>query len=328
MATVSITRTWTQGKSSASATFTATYTLDSTINLTRTTLELTNVNLTTSQKLGANTAVEQNNLNIAKQNRDEALQRGLTISFNLNGRDGDNVELWSGSTAAVSFSKKTYYWNRTHSAQNPYVWVRMTGVSHVATAIIVPAKPSYSVTYLANEGSGSTSSQTKWYGENLTLNANKFTRSGYNFYHWNTNTSNTGTTYNAGATYTGNAALTLNAIWNPIITYNPNGGTGSNVTQNKTFGQNISISANKFTRSGYSFYHWNTNTSNTGSTYNPGATYSSNNSLTLYAIWDARVVYDANGGVGTVPPVGLKHVNENLTLADSTSLSKEDYRFK
>lgn len=328
MATVSITRTWTQGKSSASATFTATYTLDSTTNLTRITLELTDVDLTTSQKLGANTTTEQNNLAVAKQNRDNALANGLTISFNLNGRDGDNVELWSGSTAAMAFSKKTYYWNRTHSAQTPYVWVRMSGVSHVAQKITVPAKPSYSVTYRANGGSGSTSAQTKWYGENLTLNDNKFTRSGYNFKHWNTNTTDTGSTYEAKAVYTGNAILTLNAIWNPIITYNPNEGTGSVVTQNKIFGQPIRISANKFTRSGYSFRRWNKNTSDTDSIYYPDDSYTDNVALTLYAIWDARVVYDSNGGVGTVPPVGLKHVNTNLTLADSTSLSKEDYRFK
>lgn len=115
---------------------------------------------------------------------------------------------------------------KTHSAQSISVKVTITstyawsGHSSTASATIsVPAKPSYSITYNANNGSGAPSAQTKWYGENLTLSTTVPTRKGYDFLGWATSSTATTAAYAAGASYTTNEAKTLYAVWK--LAYKP-----------------------------------------------------------------------------------------------------------
>ena len=71
----------------------------------------------------------------------------------------------------------------------------------------------YTVSYNANGGTGTPSSQTKTHGVTLTLSSTKPTRSGYTFLGWSTSSSATSPTYYAGGSYTGNANVTLYAVW-------------------------------------------------------------------------------------------------------------------
>lgn len=71
----------------------------------------------------------------------------------------------------------------------------------------------WTVSYNANGGSGAPGSQTKTYGQNLTLSSTKPTRTGYVFLGWSTSSTATEATYLAGATYTANAGATLYAVW-------------------------------------------------------------------------------------------------------------------
>lgn len=89
--------------------------------------------------------------------------------------------------------------------------------SHDSTDAILYAPAyvtSYAVTYDGNgaEG-GATEAQSKLYDTPLTLRANGFTRRGWGFTGWNTESDGTGTDYAAGASYTANAAVTLYAQW-------------------------------------------------------------------------------------------------------------------
>ncbi len=145
----------------------------------------------------------------------------------------------------------------------------------------------FAVTYSANGGSGAPSSQTKTYGTTLTLSTTKPTRAGYAFWHWNTSSTNGGTTYNSGASYTGNATLALYAIWNPIFSYDANGGTGAPSAQTKTYGSALTLSSTVPTRAGYTFASWNTSKNGTGTSYAAGGTVaaSTNTTATLYAQW-------------------------------------------
>lgn len=98
--------------------------------------------------------------------------------------------------------------------------------STAKATITVPAKPSYTVSYNANNGSGAPSSQTKWYGETLTLSSTIPTRTGYTFLGWSTSSTATSATYSAGGSYTSNSNATLYAVWkarNLIHVYNSNG---------------------------------------------------------------------------------------------------------
>lgn len=230
-------------------------------------------------------------------------------------------------TSSQSFSVSWFGDFTTAPTSNPTNYT-----STVTLSLTIPALASYNVTFNANGGSGAPGTQKKYYGKNLTLSSTKPTRTGYTFVRWNTNTSNTGTAYNPGATYTGNAALTLYAIWKVntwTVTFNANGGSGAPAAQTKTYGVNLTLSSTKPTRTGYNFVRWNTNTSNTGTAYNPGSTYSANAAVTLYAIWQLQtwtVSYNANGGEGA-PANQTKTYGQNLTLS-ATKPTRTGYDFK
>lgn len=160
------------------------------------------------------------------------------------------------------------------------------------THVSVSALPSYTVSYNANGGSGAPGSQTKWYGRTLTLSSSKPSRSGHDFSGWNTNSSGTGTNYSSGGSYTANAGATLYAKWTAhtyTVSYNANGGSGAPGNQTKTYGQNLTLSSTKPTRTNYNFKGWSTSASG-GVVYASGATYTNNSAVTLYAVWELAYV--------------------------------------
>ena len=238
-----------------------------------------------------------------------------------------NVVVGSGKTVTVTLNA-TKTFTRTHSNQSVVLQITGSGPNYpcsISYTHTLYAKPSYNVTYNANGGSGAPSSQTKWYGETLTLTASKPTRTGYAFWHWNTSSSNSGTTYASGATYTTNAALSLYAIWNPVISYDANGGSGAPASQTKTYGVAMALSTTRPTRPGYEFAGWGTSASATTVAYAAGASYTSNDTIKLYAIWNPVISYDANGGSGA-PSSQTKTRGVALTLR-TTKPTRPGYAF-
>lgn len=81
-------------------------------------------------------------------------------------------------------------------------------------------------------------------------------------------------------------AKSLTQVYQRTVSYNANGGSGSMDSQ--TFypddGESVTIKANGFTRSGYSFVNWNTSWDGYGTSYSAGSTYKGNG-MTLYAQW-------------------------------------------
>mgnify|MGYP004493832615 FL=1 len=81
-------------------------------------------------------------------------------------------------------------------------------------------------------------------------------------------------------------AKSLTQVYQRTVSYNSNGGSGSMDSQ--TFypddGESVTIKANGFTRSGYSFEKWLTSPDGSGTSYNAGSTYKGNG-MTLYAQW-------------------------------------------
>lgn len=163
----------------------------------------------------------------------------------------------------------------------------------VSTSYKVPAKPSYTISYNANGGSGAPSAQTKWYGTNLTLSTAKPTRTGYSFSKWNTAANGSGTSYNSGAAYSANAAATLYAQWTAntyAVTFDANGGTGAPANQTKTYGVDLTLSTTKPTRTNYNFLGWAATSTATTPIYSAGAKYTSNAAITLYAVWELAYI--------------------------------------
>ncbi len=89
-------------------------------------------------------------------------------------------------------------------------------------------------------------------------------------------------------------AKSLTQVYQRTVSYKSNGGSGSMDSQ--TFypddGESVTIKANDFTRSGYSFVNWNTSSDGSGTSYNAGAKYSGNG-LSLYAQW--KINFSASG---------------------------------
>lgn len=126
----------------------------------------------------------------------------------------------SENDAEVTLGTKQFTVNKTTSGQTVSAsnTVKLTSVSSgtqtASTSYSIPAKTSYTVSYNANGGSGAPSSQTKWYGTNLTLSSSKPTRKGYTFKCWNTKSDGSGTNYNPSANYTTDgSSVTLYAQW-------------------------------------------------------------------------------------------------------------------
>lgn len=193
-------------------------------------------------------------------------------------------------------------------------------------------KLKYKVYYYGNGGSGVPGTQTKNYGENLTLSSTRPTRTGYSFQGWGKSASTTTVSYSPGGTYTGNAELKLYAIWKIntySVTYHANGGSGAPAGQTKTYGQNLTLSTTKPTRTGYTFKGWGLGAGTTAVAYNPGSVYTENKALDLYAIWEIEqydVVYNANGGSGA-PAAQKKTYGQDLTLSDKKPV-REGYDFQ
>ena len=121
--------------------------------------------------------------------------------------------------------------------------------------------------------------------------------------------------------------ITIPALATYSISYNVNGGSGSFATQTKKINQTIYLYSAKPVRNGYSFLSWNTNAAGTGTNYNPGAAYTTNANLSLYAKWrlNNTITYNANGG-DNPPPKQEKQYQEAVTLT-TLKPSRDGYAF-
>lgn len=199
--------------------------------------------------------------------------------------------------------------------------------SYGSTVSYTVPRPTYTIAYNANGGSGAPGNQTKTYGYNLTLSSTVPTRTGYRFDGWATNSSGA-VAYQPGGTYSANFGVTLYAHWTALYTvaYNGNGAiSGSTASQTKVAGVNLTLQQNGFVRTGYSFKRWNTNTVDTGTAYNAGGIYSANAAVLLYAIWNRTVTYSLNGASGTAPSAQTTIATSVITLASAPT--RENFVF-
>ena len=179
----------------------------------------------------------------------------------------------------------------------------------------------YTVRYDANGGTGAPASQTKTYGVPLTLSVVKPTRAGYEFLGWSTDPMTMLTNYAPGERYTDEASITLYAVWRYVpktytVSYDTNGGGNTPASQTKTEDVTLILTSTIPTRYGYTFRGWATSSSATSATYQAGGSYTANESVTLYAVWEINtytVSFDANGGTNAPNPQKKTH-GQNLIL--------------
>lgn len=145
-----------------------------------------------------------------------------TVTFDLAGgtRTGGGALVQSvppgGSATPPTCSRSGYTfagWNGSY-----------TNVTSNRTITAKWTANTYTVTYNANGGTGAPASQTKVYGQNLTLSSTIPTRNQCKFRTWNSRSDGTGTNYSPGSIYSANAPITLYAIWDYAVTRHGNGG--------------------------------------------------------------------------------------------------------
>lgn len=160
---------------------------------------------------------------------------------------------------------------------------------------------------------GNTAVQSGKTGDELTTNANGFTRDGYTFVRWDTAKDGSGTAYGEGkngvSQYTMKpAGNDLYAIWkaNPASIVYRNGypnTTGSTPDTTGSTGDTVTVSQNGFDRPGYTFTGWSTSKRGDPS-LNPGDKHTLEpGTTTVWAQWKAdpaHLVYNSNiGSIGS-----------------------------
>lgn len=250
------------------------------------------------------------------------------------------------STTAKEYTLKTWSisYNKTHAAQTITVNLKLrpagqTTTTTASTTFTVPVKTSYLVTYNGNNKTNGTvpSTQTKWYGESLTLSTNNLTRTGYTRNGWNTKADGSGTHYNNGASYTANAALTLYAQWtknNYTLTANANGGTipsttgwsgtGGSATKSVAYQATYGTLPTP-TRTGYTFAGWYS--AATGGTSVTSSTTMGAANATIYARWTEdtyTISYNNNGGSGTISSTS-KNYTSTCVLSNGSGFTRSGY---
>lgn len=216
MATLSYTRSSTVSVSGATATakitLTITYSVSNANDRTTVSVSKLVVSDLTISSVSGGTAAAQASARYQALTILNRIVNNLVVETTLK---GSTIATRTGVSPGTTYTSYTGsgYVTKTHSDQS--VTLQLVNSSS-KTTISVAAKPSYTISYNANGGSGAPGSQTKWYGETLTLTTSKPVKEGYIFKGWATSVANAsaGTVnYASGASYTGNSAITLYAVW-------------------------------------------------------------------------------------------------------------------
>lgn len=200
----------------------------------------------------------------------------------------------------------------------------------------------YTVRFAGNGATGgNTPDQAFQYNIGQNLRRNGFVRDGYTFTGWKR--ADNQQAYGDGQWVTNlttqpNGIVTMVAQWSANeahIRYNPNppagkttGGQGTPNWDGHT-GDTPTIGQNGWTIDGYTFAGWATSPDGSGVRYAPGARWTANGKLTLYAQWtpgQAGLTYDGNGATGgkTDPQTGK--TDEKINVRDN-GFTRDGYTF-
>ena len=270
-----------------------------------------------------------------------------TIHYDANGGSNAPEDQFKGHGVDVALTSSTP--SRSNESAGSYtVILDANGGSVNSSSLTAPLTASYTFREWNSQEDGSGDSYTS--GANFARNEDTTlyaqwdrsisterislpspSRTRYSFRGWATDPN-----ANSGFTgyYTPEKNITLYAIWSIntyTITYNANGGSGAPASQTKTYGVDLTLTEEIPTRTGYDFQGWAT-TSYGSVAYAPGATYTNNSNVTLYAVWAIQayaVHLDPNGGLpGYSDHDTNSDFSEDLTKVYGQSLRLDGYVHK
>lgn len=264
--------------------------------------------------------------------------RTITFNSNINTPTTTTQSVTSGVSTSLtgnSFSANGYVfssWNTVADGSGTSYSDR-TNISVTSNTTLYAqwiAGVNHTVTFAANNGTGSMSNQTA--GVPTNLNANTFTRSNYTFAGWNSAANGTGYSYSNQGSFSFSTDVTLYAQWTAVITNYTvtffGNGADAGATPSQTAGSAQALTVNGFTRTGYSFLGWDTNYASGSAAYLDGQSYAFNGDLSLYAIWVVQasrtITFDANLGSGTM----ASQTATNSTTLNSNTFTRSGYTFR
>ena len=237
---------------------------------------------------------------------------GYTVIYNGNGATGGSTASSSHTydvaknLTANGFSKTGYHFGGwATSATGSVVYSNMQSVKNLTTTngakVNLYAKwtpNTYKVVYNGNGATGgSTASSSHTYDVAKNLTANGFTKTGYTFAGWATSSGGSVVYKNGQSvknlTSVNGGTVNLYAKWTPItytVVYNGNGATGgSTASSSHTYDVAKNLTANGYTRTGYTFIGWSTTASGSVKYTNgqsvKNLTSVNGATITLYAQW-------------------------------------------
>jgi uncharacterized repeat protein (TIGR02543 family) len=192
------------------------------------------------------------------------------------------------------------------------------------------AVPSYTVTFEANGGSA-VGSQVVPEGD-LASDPGAPVRTGYAFDGWFTD-NGTFTIPWLFATDTVTSDISLYAGWTANsydIVFDADGGMGAMPLQPVNYDQTVTLNANSFTRTGYTFDGWSLSPGGPLD-YSAGAdyTHTTDGNVTLYARWivnSYNIVFAPEGGTGTMADQPVDY-NQTVTL-NANTFTRTGYAFE
>lgn len=256
---------------------------------------------------------------------------GYTLTYNANGGSGAPSSVKNITSTKISSTVPTRSgydflgWSKSSSATSAsYVAGNSISLTSNTTLYAVWKKKTYAVTYNANGGSGTTSSQTVDAGSAVTLRSNGFTAptskvwtltldgngghdgsptfEGNYFNKWRAG-STSGTAYSAGYSYTPSKDITMYAWWGTsyiwgTTTRDPDYAEGYTVTFNPNGGTCDTDFLTSEIITSYDFLGWGNSESNPTSTFKSDVKYSQTSNYKAFAIWSPPIT--TNGSI-TLP---------------------------
>ncbi|MBQ2988232.1 MAG: InlB B-repeat-containing protein [Clostridia bacterium] len=267
-----------------------------------------------------------------------------TVSFDKNGGTGEMkpIELKTGKTIflpANTFTRAGYTFAGWSTSPNGNVEYKdkASYTMGTETSYTLYAKweaNTNTLKFPANKGTDEPDSMEAKTDSKITLPACGAKRKGYSCIGWSKTENSNTVEYGVGATYTvgPESEVTFYPVWvgeNNQVVFNPNGGTGIMNPINIATDKTAALTANQFTRPGYTFVGWATSADGE-KVYDNGAIFEMRTpeTVVLYAVWSAhsyKVKYDSNGGNGTM--IESDHVYGTSKKLSKNTFTKTGYHF-
>ena len=246
-------------------------------------------------------------------------QSECTISGSQN-----NVKTFTVNINTYAKYVQLYFTKGSNIGFGPLIiYTKSSSYQNYTTSCTTPSE--YTVTFNANGHGTAPTPQTVASGQKATAPTPVPTATGYTFGGWYEESEcENEFDFNTAIT----ADITLYAKWTPItytVSFDNNGGTGTMATQTFTYNQAQTLTANTFTRTGYTFSGWNTKSDGLGDRYTNSQSVknlaSTNGAtITLYAQWEIntyKVTFNANGGTGSMSTQTFTHGQEQALNANT-----------